>query len=385
MGEAQVAVRLDRDSIRRTPRGRVAADLTISEGGVDVKYNVYLREHDITVQFRSTDRSRAELAARLLRLAGVGAEVKEKGGRGVWYVRAYTDMLAAGRKELRDAIAEIVRKAAKNGWVDAGRAERWLDKLESGRVLKEGWPRYLVRLVEGALQIRYTSTNPEGIEREAKRLRDMGLVEGRHFSVRMPEEGRDGYVLILKDGLMRAAWLSVHGSDVAADFVEYILRRAEKEGDAVYEKAKEIVDRGKEVGSLKLTDIKGAEVFVGGKRYVISVLGGGAQSEEGRSGRTLLRITITAEIDRVRGDYEMTFGRYGRVNAAMGRAYIREETDAERLAAVIKALTGEEPGVYRRGDGTIVIVCYERHLEGFMRYAELYETIERWLEETGRR
>jgi hypothetical protein len=61
--------------------------------------------------FQSTDRSRAELAARLLRLAGVGAEVKKVkvGGRDVWRVRAYTDKLAAGREELRKALANIVR------------------------------------------------------------------------------------------------------------------------------------------------------------------------------------------------------------------------------------------------------------------------------------
>ena len=89
VGEAQVAVRLDEGSIRRTPSGRVAADLTMSEGGVEVKYSVYLRRDAIVLEFISTDRNRAELAARLLKLAGVGAEVKKEGERGVWYVRAY--------------------------------------------------------------------------------------------------------------------------------------------------------------------------------------------------------------------------------------------------------------------------------------------------------
>jgi len=31
--------------------------------------------------------------------------------------------------------------------VDAGKAEGWPGKLERGCVLKEGWPKYLVRLV----------------------------------------------------------------------------------------------------------------------------------------------------------------------------------------------------------------------------------------------
>jgi Fe2+ transport system protein FeoA len=140
--------------------------------------------------------------------------------------------------------------------VDEKKAERWLKKLERGLVLKEGWPMYLVKLKDGALMLRFSSPNPDSIRREAQRLRDMGLEEGKHFTVKMPEEGRGGYVYIRREGLAHAAWLSVYGSgrqrELAADFVEYILQRAENEGDAVYEKAKEIIKEGKERGSLKL-------------------------------------------------------------------------------------------------------------------------------------
>jgi len=380
--------------IRRTPRGLVAADLVVLMGGVEVKYGIYLQK-DITLKFASTDRGRAELAADFLRLMGIDAEVRRMGGRGVWYVLATTDRIAAGRSELRDAVAEVVRRAVENGGVDKETADRWLEKLERGLTLREGWPKYNVQLTHsGALVVRYRSTNPENIEREAKRLKAMGLEEGVHFSVRMPEGGKAGYVSIRSEGLAYAAWLSVHGEgdqqELAADFVDLILERAEEKGGAVYKKALEVVRRGREVGSLKLADVREAEVFVGGRRHVVTVLGGGAQPEEGRGGRTLLRIAITAEIDGVRGEYTITFGRYGR-NAAVGRAYASagapggREADAERFSALIKALTGEEPGVYRRGDGAIVIVCYEGHLEGFTRYAELADAIERWLEETGRR
>ncbi|MFZ8807847.1 MAG: hypothetical protein ACO2PN_07050, partial [Pyrobaculum sp.] len=121
-----VRVEVRPSDVRRTKSG-VAADLTLSEAGIAVKYNVYLR-NKIVLEFHSTDRSRAELAARLLKLAGVSAELKKKeGGRDEWYVKAATDRLAAGREELRDAIAEIVRKAVESGWVDAGTAERWLE------------------------------------------------------------------------------------------------------------------------------------------------------------------------------------------------------------------------------------------------------------------
>jgi hypothetical protein len=383
------------EGLRRTESGRVAADLTISEGGVAVKYNVYLRENTILLEFASTDRSRVELAARLLKLAGVGAEVKRKGGRDEWYIVATTDMLAAGRKELRDALAEIVRRAVENGWVEASKAEGWLKKLERGRMLKEGWPRYHVGLAHsGTLMVVFSSTDPDSIEREAQRLREMGLEEGRHFSVKMPEGGRDGYVYIRREGLAHAAFLSVYGKDeqqrrLAAEFVNYILQRAEEEGEEVYRKAEEIVKEGRSRGSLTLKGFE-KEVEVDGKTYVVKVIDGGAELEERQDGKTLLRIKITAEVDGVKSEYTITYGRYGKRNAAMGRAYARadapggRETDAERLAALIKALTGMEPWVYRMKGGRIIIECSGEHLEGFRRYAELADAIEGWLEETNR-
>ena len=214
----------------------------------------------------------------------------------------------------------------------------------------------------------------------------MGLEEGRHFTVKKPEESRDGYVSILRRGLERAARLSVRGKDeqqrLAAEFVKYILRRAEKAGDVVYEKAKEIVEEGKAWGSLKLEDFE-REVEVDGKTYVVKVIGGKAV-EEDRDGRKLLRIRITAEVDGVRSEYTITYGRYGRDNAAMGFAYARREADAERLSALIEALTGKRPKVHRKKNGQIMIECYREHLDGFMSYRELADAIEKWLEETSR-
>jgi hypothetical protein len=244
----ETAVEVEPGGIRLTPGGRAAADLTISDGGDDVKYNVYLRKDDILLQFASADRGRAELAARMLRMAGVvGAEARWRSGRDAWSVEVTTDKLAAGREELRRALAEIVRAALARGWVNRETAERWLRKLERGRTLKEGWPKYGLGLARGALEVRYQTTNASNVEREVKRLREVGLVEGVHFTARMPEGGRDGYVSILKEGLAYAAWLSVHGSGeqqrLAAEFVEYILQRAREEGEEVHEKALEAVRR----------------------------------------------------------------------------------------------------------------------------------------------
>jgi hypothetical protein len=340
--EARVEVRVD--NIRQTDKDRVAADLIISVGGDAVKYNVYLHKNAVELHFASTDRSRVELAARLLKLAGVSAEVKRKSDEDVWYVYVSTDKLAAGREELRKALAKVVEAARSNDGVDEKKAKRWLEKLERGRVLMEGWPKYYVGLSSsGALVVRFRSTNPSNIEREAQRLEKMGLKRG------------------------------------------------------VYEKAKEIIEEGKARGSLELNFEKWVEV--NGKTYVVKVTGGEAV-EEDRGGRKLLRIKITAEVgyvkdgqivDRVEREYTITYSRRGKDNLAVGFAEARadapggKEADAERCSALIKALTGREPNVYRRSNGKIEIVCVREHLNNFMRYAELVDVIEEWLEETGQR
>jgi len=381
------------EGLRRAEGGRVAADLIISVGGATVKCHVYLLKDAILLLFHSTDRSRVELAARLLRLADVVAEVQKEGGRNVWYVRVTTDRIAAGREELRKALANVVREAAARGWIDAGKAESWLDKLESGLTLREGWPKYHVGLVEGALVVRYHSTNSGNIEREAQRLRDMGLKEGVHFTVKMPEGGRNGYVRILREGLAYAAWLSVHGSgrqrELAAELISYILERAREGGENVYRKAVEVVEEGRARSSLTLKGFE-KKVKVEGREHVVKVIDGGAELEKKPDGRALLRIKITAEVNGVLRDYEVTYGRRGKLNKAMGFAVARADAsggrgaDAERLAAVVKALTGKEPRIRRMKDGTIIIECSRAHLDGFARYAELADTIARWLEETGR-
>jgi hypothetical protein len=343
-----------------------------------------------------------ELAAHLLKLAGVSAEVEKVGGRDEWRVRATTNVFAAGREELRKALAEIVKKAVKNGLVDASKAEGWLEKLEKGLVMKEGWPKYRVRLTRnGALEVQFGSTSHVSIERGKQRLENIGLEEGKHFTVKKPEGGRRGYVSILREGLERAAWLSVYGSGeqqrLADEFVKYILQRAEGEGKDVYKKALEIVNEGKSWRSLRLEDFE-ERVEVNGKTYVVKVIGGEA-IEEDRGGRKLLRIKIRAEVGRVEGEhtivdrvvreYTITFSRRGADNAALGYAVARADApsgrkaDAERFSALIKALTGREPRIIEKSDGTIEVVCGKEHLHGLKRFAELADAIEKWLEETG--
>jgi hypothetical protein len=223
---------------------------------------------------------------------------------------------------------------------------------------------------------------------------EMGLEEGRHFTVKMPEGGKAGYVSILREGLKRAAFLSVYGKDeqqrrLAAEFVEYILRRAEEAGKEVSEKAKEIVEEGMSRSSLTLKDFE-KEVEVDGKEHVVKVIDGGAEFDKSRSSKKLLRIRITAEVDGVRSKYTITFGRFGKSNKAEGYTYASadapggREADAERFSALVEALTGKRPRIRWRSDGTIELKCDGDHLDGLARFAELADAIAKWLEETRR-
>ena len=52
---------------------------------------------------------------------------------------------------------------------------------------------------------------------------------------------------------------------------------------------------------------------------------------------------------------------------------------------MVETLTGKRPKVYRMKNGKIIMECGREHLEGFRRYAELAEAIEKWLEAASRR
>ncbi len=63
-------------------------------------------------------------------------------------------------------------------------------------------------------------------------------------------------------------------------------------------------------------------------RHVVKVIGGGAEFDVGRSGKKL-RIKITAEVDGVKSEYTITYGRYG-TNAALGFAVARADAPGGR-------------------------------------------------------
>lgn len=352
--------------------GGAAAPVAVG-GRRPARLRLYMRA-TMSLVLYSRSRERAEAAAKALRALGVAAEAK-RGAGGFWRVAASLGRLAAGAPELREAVAEAVKEAHAAGLVPEERAGRWLERLRSGRVARR--PGYGLTLAKsGAVMVRYMTTSPANLEREAQRLRDMGLVEGLHFTVKAPGGGKAGYIYVRREGLRRAA-AAARGNPAAAEFVEHILRRAEEAGGEVWRRVKEVVEAGRAVGSLRLSEVRGAVVEVGGRRHAVTVLSWDVQWDSRR-----LRISILAEVDGVEGWHAATFYRIRRRVA--GSAYAEAdapggaEAEAERLAAVIKAVAGKEPRRYLVR-GRIIFYLGRAHLDGFGRYAELAEVVEGWL------
>ncbi len=359
------------------PKVEVCKVAPIADGAAASVYingvglRLYMRSTLTLAKYTKSRRS-AEAAAKALQAAGVAAEAKRSAG-GVWRVEASIGRLAAGAQELREALAKAVRGAVEARLVPERRARRWLEALEGGRKTTRGYS--LVLTKNKALTIRFTSTNPDSIEREAQRLKAMGLVEGLHFTVKMPEGRRAGYVLIRREGLTYAAWLSAQGERLATELIEQILQKAEKRGGDIYEKVKKAVEAGRSIGSLRLSNVRDVEVEVWGRRYRVTVLSWDFEWSARR-----LRIALLADIDGVESWYAATF--YRRVRKITGMAYARArapggaEADAERFAALVKALTGKEPYIV---EGRRVMLLGRAHLNGFARYAELAEVVMGWL------
>jgi hypothetical protein len=357
--EAKVEVQLG--NIRLTKSG-IAADLTISEAGIAVKYNVYLR-NDILLQFQSADRSRVELAARLLKLAGVSAEVKRKGNEDVWYVVATTNKLAAGREELRNALAEIVKTALAKGLVDAGKAELWLEKLEGGVTVWEG-KKFEVRHASGTLIVSFSSASRESLEEVVREFKAMGLVEGVHFTVRWG--GGRGRVYLLVEGVRRLAWVSIHGEEGqrqrAAEFLKFLEAKARAKGGEVLRKLEALVEEGKSRGALRL---------VGLEKDGVKVLDVKTEEKGDK-----LYVTIKAEVDGAVGEYRLTFTREKDGTRRL-QFYVKSGA-AARAAKLIEVLTGEKPQVTEMPDGRTRIRGSDKHIEALAHYEELREAVERW-------
>jgi len=124
------------------------------------------------------------------------------------------------------------------------------------------------------------------------------------------------------------------------------------------------------------------EVWKGKRKLVVKTFG--CTAAVGGSG--LLHIAVAAEVGGVEDVYVFSFGRFGKMILSFARARANapggREANAERFAALVKALTGKKPKVLRSSRGKITIMLSKTHLYRLARYVELAETVETWLAET---
>jgi hypothetical protein len=352
--------------------GRYArAELVIKAGGRQAKFSVELGDA-LKIQFNSSNREAAEEAAQLLRQAGVEVELKSYWDKSVnrekWYVKASIDKLAAARKELREALAQVVRQAEEAGLLSREKAQSWLQKL-----LRMRFSALLDS--RGALRVMYKSTSPLAVEYAAERLQRLGLRPGVHYRAKKPQGGRRGWVAITPEGLRHLPYLAAQAQDeqIRAEAIQLLQQVKEAAEGETRRRLEEEIEASRSRGAAKLTGFKTGDVTIHEARAWIE--------------KEQLRIWIRAEVAGVPLQKTITFTRGAR-GEVRGYAYVHADApggraaDAHRTKTLIIALTGHEPTVVERRDGAIMLKLTRRHLEALMKYAEIHQEAERWLQKT---
>jgi len=135
----------------------------------------------------------------------------------------------------------------------------------------------------------------------------------------------------------------------------------------------EEIEAGRSRGAAKLTGLKIGDIAIHEARAWIE--------------REQLRIWIRAEVGGAPLQKTITFTRGAR-GEVRGYAYAHADApggraaDAHRTKTLIIAITGHEPTVVERRDGAIMLKLTRRHLEALMKYAEIHQEAERWLQKT---
>ncbi len=372
--------------VRRTEGGATAV-VKVKAGPWEARYNVYLREDEMMLNFNSTDVDRVYQMAHVLRLLGVRAEPKKESGRDVWYIDVYTDALASKTvlPAFREALAKAVEEAARNSWVKAETAEKWVKKLRASVTVAEDKPKFSIQTKgSSSLDILYTTTNAEKLAQYVERLRGLGLMEGVHLTTKEPKDGERGYLRITAEGVVKLAELAHHAEDEeirlkAAEWIKHLIARAEESGEeAAKKKLEELIQKGAARGALTLTGLK-QEVEVKGEKHVVEVKQAKAWigEEDGK-----LHIRVEAVVDGVEVDREYTFFFRGSDGAVRGLISTWADTpggreaDIKRIQALSTAIFGK-PGTLICGGKQLDYSG--RHLEHAMQYKEIKEVAERWL------
>jgi len=385
--EEAKAVDVKLEAVEKTSRGAKAV-VAVKAGPWEAKYNVYLKGDVVVLRFASTDVERVYQMAHVLKLLGVKAEPQaaedRSGGRHKWQIYASTDALAskAVLPLFREVLARAVQEAAKKGWVEAEKAKRWAKKLREGVTIAEDKPKFRIRITNtGALGIVYRTTSVEKLGQYAEELKGLGLEEGAHFTTKPPEGGKRGTLYITAKGVKKLAELSHHAEDAekrlkASEWLNHLLARAEESGGEEAKRMLEkLIEEGADRGVSTLTGLR-QEVETEGGRHLVEIRRVETRIEDGR-----LRIRVEAVVDGVEMEREYTFFR-DKNNAVRGAVSTQadapggREADLTRLKALSTVIFGEAGSLTAGGRK---LGYTRRHLEYAMKYSEVKEAAERFL------
>jgi hypothetical protein len=198
------------------------------------------------------------------------------------------------------------------------------------------------------LVVVFHSTNPEKIVQLKQELESLGLLEGEHFTVTWPEEGKTGFTYLKREGIVELAYIAIYGTDEArkkeaASLIEHLRERAEAKGKDVLEKLEKLIKHGEERGFRHATGMKEVvEIEWEGHRTTVSVEVKEIHAEEDGD---KLRISVTAVVSGVEGRWEMTFLRREKDRAVIGYTCRRPRRQRRRR----QENSGADQGADRRG------------------------------------
>ncbi len=361
------------------------AIITVKAGPWEEEYRVYLEKDKIRLRFSSADADRVYRAAHVLRLLGVRAEPKKESDKDVWSIQTTTNALADKRvlPAFRETLVKAVEEAKQRGLVKAETAEWWVKKFREGVTVAEDMPMFTIYITSnGSLDIVYETTSDERLRQYASQLEGLGLKEDTHFTVKKPEDGKQGHLYITAEGVVKLAELWRHAADPetrarAGQWISHLLARAEESGGREARgKLEKLIAEGERRGALKLVGVH--EVEEGGAKVKHSVVVREAKAwQDGDK----LRIYVKAVVDGVYVERMWTFFRRsggainGYVNTQADAPGGRAE-DAKRLQILSKVIFGDAGNLKSNG---MQLEYTRRHLEHATRFKEIKDEIERWL------
>ena len=300
-------------------------------------------------------REKAERLAAILNALGAEVEAREYGGD--WYVKLYTDSIAAIRRpEWLNAVRALVEELYKNGRITKEQRDRLIREIEAGpNAVEVAGVEMNVRLEEEksksgrskTLKIIYLSLSPEAFKAAVNALKAAGFEEGVHFTAKAPEGGEKGYIrLRVPAGLWKLEELRQQGVGWAKKALDRLEDIARARG--FYDVLEEYLRPAKEAETVDPRNMVAEDKERGIKAVIKDVK---LEWDEGRP-----RIVVEYEARGKKGSFDFVWGATAGVRASVWLNYEK--------SAVLAALTGHEKLKGKKGNWVLT----SKHFFAFTKY-----------------